>query len=383
MAARWRWRRWIFVASTSIAVLAATTLAAVAAKPTPAELAVVQERIAAVQRRLDADQGERDRVRSDLAAAEREIGAQTFALHELAAALRVEAAELARVQAQVAARAQALRGQRAALMQQVRAAYMRDARADDAISLLLQQRDPAALARMWVYHQYYSRARGAYIRRLRGELAALQKLRAEAARRHAELARLRADQSHQHAQLRESQRRKTALLARLDRRIANARATLADLRADAARLSRLVVDVQRAVADIPFAPAGRSFARNRGRLQPPLRGRLRVAARDMRWKGVLLSAPVGGEVLAVHRGRVVFADWLRGFGLLLIVEHGDGYMTLYGHNQSLFKRVGDSAEPGEVIAVAGNTGGFPEPGLYFEIRHNGEAQNPLEWFARR
>lgn len=384
MAARWRWHRWAFTV-----VLALASVAAPAANPTPAELAAVRARIAAVQRRLDADQGERDRVQRDLAAVAREIGAQTFALRELAARVRVEAAALARVQTQVSARTQALRAQRAALARQVRVAYMRNVRAGDALTLLLQQEDAAALARLMVYHGYYSRARAAYMAALRRDLAALQTLRAEAARKHAELARLRADQSAKHAQLRASQRRNAALLAGLDRRIVGGRATLTDLRADAARLSRLLADVQRAVADIPppadsaGAIARNPFARNRGRLQPPLRGPLRVAARDARWKGVLLSAPVGGEVLAVHGGRVVFADWLRGFGLLLIVDHGDGYMTLYGHNQSLFKRVGDSAEPGEVVAVAGNTGGFPEPGLYFEIRHHGEARNPLEWFARR
>lgn len=357
---------------------------AIAANPTSAELAAVRARIADVQKRLENDQGERDELRRELRASERDVGALTFALRELEAGVRVEAAALARTQAQSQRQSELLRAQRSALAQQIRVAYQQNARGGDTLQLFLQQQDPAQVARFWVYHGYYSRARAAQMTQLRTQLGVLQRLRSEAAQRHAELARLRADQSHKRAQLLQSQRRKTTLLASLTQRIAGQRDILTDLRADAARLGRLVVDVQRAVADLPLPPAASGpFGRAKGRLSPPLRGRLKVGTRDARWKGILLSAPVGGEVLAVHTGRVVFADWLRGFGLLLILEHGDGYMTLYGHNQSLFKRVGDTVAPGDVVAVAGNTGGFAEPGLYFEIRHHGEARNPLEWLARR
>jgi len=100
---------------------------------------------------------------------------------------------------------------------------------------------------------------------------------------------------------------------------------------------------------------------------------------SLRWRGLFLSGREGEAVKSVFRGRVVYADWLRGFGLLLILEHGDGYMTLYGHNQSLHQDVGDWVEAGEAIASVGNTGDIPRPGLYFEIRHHGEPADPLKW----
>jgi septal ring factor EnvC (AmiA/AmiB activator) len=100
------------------------------------------------------------------------------------------------------------------------------------------------------------------------------------------------------------------------------------------------------------------------------------------WDGVLIAAPEGREVRAIHHGRVAFADWLRGFGLLLIIDHGDGFMSLYGHNQSLFKETGEWVEPGEVVAQVGSSGGRTRSGIYFGIRHNGEPQNPQQWCRR-
>jgi septal ring factor EnvC (AmiA/AmiB activator) len=102
---------------------------------------------------------------------------------------------------------------------------------------------------------------------------------------------------------------------------------------------------------------------------------------DLRWRGAFITAPANRDVHAVAHGRVAFADWLRGFGLLIIIDHGDDYMTLYGHNQSLYKAVGDTVAPGDVIASVGDTGGMDRNGVYFELRHKGEPQNPQNWCA--
>jgi septal ring factor EnvC (AmiA/AmiB activator) len=103
----------------------------------------------------------------------------------------------------------------------------------------------------------------------------------------------------------------------------------------------------------------------------------------VKWSGVLLEAAAGTPVRAVYHGRVAYADWLPGLGLLMIVDHGGGYMTLYGHNEALLKESGDWVEPGEPIAQVGDTGGQARPGLYFEIRLKGEPVNPHPWIARR
>ena len=134
----------------------------------------------------------------------------------------------------------------------------------------------------------------------------------------------------------------------------------------------------------PAAPGAR-FASLKGRLPLPLAGRVTARFGDdkgigqLKWRGAFIAAREGQEVRAVHRGRVAYADRLRGFGLLLILEHGDGYMTLYGHNQSLYREVGEWVDAGQVIAAAGNTGDAPQAGVYFEIRHDGEPDDPLRW----
>ena len=135
----------------------------------------------------------------------------------------------------------------------------------------------------------------------------------------------------------------------------------------------------------PFPSLDGRFADYKGKLPLPVKGT--ISARygaprntgELKWRGIFLSAPEGRNVVSVFRGRVAYADWLRGFGLLMVVEHGDGYMTLYGHNQSLYKEAGDWVEAGQTIASIGNTGGPSETGLYFEIRHDGEPRNPLDW----
>jgi septal ring factor EnvC (AmiA/AmiB activator) len=131
------------------------------------------------------------------------------------------------------------------------------------------------------------------------------------------------------------------------------------------------------------------FAASRGKLAWPVQGRVTGnfgqmrGAGPVRWNGVLLEAAAGTPVRAVHRGRIAFADWLQGLGLLIIVDHGGGYMSLYGHNEALLKESGDWVEPGEPIAQVGDTGGQARSGLYFEIRRNGEPVDPNPWIARR
>jgi len=133
---------------------------------------------------------------------------------------------------------------------------------------------------------------------------------------------------------------------------------------------------------------GSDFAAAKGRLPRPLNGKIRHrfgdsrAGTNLNWRGIDLSGTIGADVTAVFRGKVIFSDWLRGFGLIAIVDHGDGYMTLYGHADALTKEAGDWVESGETLARAGNSGGGYEPGIYFELRHQGAVQNPQQWLAQ-
>ena len=175
------------------------------------------------------------------------------------------------------------------------------------------------------------------------------------------------------------------MLAGLVSELQTADQELARLQADQAQLRQLLLEIQQALADIPDeAPGAEPFVQRKGRLPWPSRGRIAAAFASpklggMSWDGVMISAQPGEAVQAVHHGRVAFADWLRGFGLLLILDHGDGWMTLYGHNQSLFKEVGDWVEAGEPLALVGNSGGRQASGVYFGIRHQGKAVDPGRW----
>ena len=153
-------------------------------------------------------------------------------------------------------------------------------------------------------------------------------------------------------------------------------------------MEALLEEVQRAIADIPAPNESQPFASLRNRLPWPVQGKVisgfgdRYADGKLRRTGLLIRTAEDAPVKAIHYGRVVFANWLRGFGLITIIDHGDGYMTLYGHSSSLFTSPGDWVEAGETIALAGRTGGTEEPVLYFEVRHNGKPDNPRRWLAR-
>jgi len=158
---------------------------------------------------------------------------------------------------------------------------------------------------------------------------------------------------------------------------------------DRQQLEDLLSSVEEAIADLDLPEATTPIKQLKGKLPWPTQGEIvrnfgsRDTSSGSRWKGVLIRAKEGNEVHAIHYGHVVFADWLRGFGLLLIIDHGNGYMSLYGHNQSIYKQTGDWVASNEVVSSVGNSGGRDNTGLYFEIRRNGKPQNPKSWILAR
>lgn len=353
------------------------------------DLARLRARIADVQQRLEQAREERDEVRERLRDIERDIGAASHGLkllrERLSTAERARAA-LERRQQQHRARLQAQQRQ---WREHLRAAYIARGGEASAIKILLNHDQPATLQRMWVYHGYIGRARARNISALRAAAQELNAGHAQLIERTRELHDLFARQSREKAALQQLLARRRAVLTELNRRIESHSVRLDRLRRDEQRLTRLVEEVGRTVATVPF-PTGRGqrFAQLKGRLPLPLAGKLQAKfgtprlGTAVKWQGIFLAAPTGAQVRSIFPGRVAYADWLRGFGLLLILEHDDGYMSLYGHGQSLYKKVGDWVEAGEVIGSAGETGGFAAPGLYFEIRHRGQPRNPLEWCRR-
>jgi septal ring factor EnvC (AmiA/AmiB activator) len=219
---------------------------------------------------------------------------------------------------------------------------------------------------------------------------ATQRLEQEIAAERAELSRLHDQRQARALTLTQRQQERQQLLARLQEQMRSKGTELEQLTRDEQRLQELVRSLRELLSDIPAAPGdSRPFPSRKGKLDWPVQGSLvasfgsRRAVGDLTWRGILIRAPRGAEVRAVSHGRVAFADWLRGFGLLIIVDHGDGYMTLYGHNQGLYKEAGEWVETGEVIAGVGDGGDLGEAGLYFEVRHKGRPVNPASWMARR
>ncbi|HEY9183360.1 MAG TPA: peptidoglycan DD-metalloendopeptidase family protein, partial [Gammaproteobacteria bacterium] len=280
---------------------------------------------------------------------------------------------------------QRLAAERTALARQVRLHYMTGR--EELFKLLLSQESPATLGRMLVYFDYYNRARTMRIAAVSTELAKLDELESATARVEEELTALEAKQATELEALERSRDDRRAAVAKLDAEIRDANSAAAKLKSEERRLTEVVKRLAELAAGFPVDNE-EPFSRVKGKLAWPVQGRLagdygqpRGAGGPVKWTGVLLEAGAGTPVRAVYHGRVAFADWLQGLGLLVIVDHGGGYMSLYGHNEALLKESGDWVEPGETIAQVGDSGGQARPGLYFEIRYNGEPVNPHPWIA--
>ncbi len=344
----------------------------------------LQQAIEALQRQQETTRSERDRLEQEQARLDRRIGELARRLRDLERERDDLTERLSGLETETRRAEDAAARQRRALAALLRAAYM--AGREERLKLLLNQQDPALVERMLAYHDHLARARADRIRALQEQLERLDALRREVERRRGELADLERRLAEERRRLKARKAERGRLLAQLEARLREGDRRLRRMREDARRLERLVEEAGRSLQELEV-PEEAPFSRRRGRLRWPLAGRLatRFGAEkigNLRWDGVIIRAPEGREVRAVHGGRVAYADWLRGYGLLLIIDHGDGYMTLYGHNQSLFKEVGDWVREGEVIGLAGRSGGLREPGLYFGIRHEGRPVDPARWCRR-
>lgn len=352
------------------------------------QLQELQQRIQTLQRSLETDRERRDQLQQALRSAEREIGAANRELRELATRREARERRLAELDLERDQAREGLAGLRRQLERDARAAYVMGRQ--ERVKLLLNQEDPASAGRMLSYYRYFAQARGERMAAVNLRLEELARLEQDIDAERAGLARLH-EQREAHARtLAARQQERRQLLERLQADMRDKGTELEQLSRDEQRLQALVRSLRELLSDIPAAPADAGpFPTRKGKLAWPVQGTLaagfgsRRAVGDLTWRGILIQAPLGAEVRAVSHGRVAFADWLRGFGLLLIVDHGDGYMTLYGHNQGLYKEVGEWVETGEVIAAVGDGGGQAEAGLYFELRQQGRPVNPVPWIARR
>jgi len=349
------------------------------------KLQQLRERIGKLKSELETVRGQHDAQQAALEQIDKAIGATTAELRRLGTQEDEARQELNRLEGERDAVRSRLVGMRTVLAKELLAAY-RNGR-QERIKLLLNQDDPAVVGRVLAYQGYFTRARTRRMKAFRDSLDQLHDAEQVLLEQQTVLAGLRAEQEQKSAQLVEEKDRQGNILADLKRRLASGTSQLSGLEADEQRVNTLLASLQQALRDIPDDAGHRQPLRKlKGKLDWPVAGTIsmhfgaRQAAGKMRSRGVHIAAPSGADIRAIARGRVVFSDWLRGFGLLMILDHGDGYMSLYGENSSLYKGVGEWVGRGEVIAAAGNSGGQLRTGLYLELRKDGQPVNPKGWF---
>ncbi|WP_223794401.1 murein hydrolase activator EnvC family protein [Marinobacter sp. F4216] len=368
-----------------ITLLAGTSAALAQDEVTPSQVRELKERIAGIDEWLSDAERDRSALERQLAATERKIGRLTRERRDLEQRTEKLKARLKELEQEERQLVTNLNRQRDSLKRQIRAAWMEGD--TPAIKVLLNEVDPDRVARTMTYYEYLSRHTVESLEAFRASLRELKDARASIQTTRTNLARTAADIASRQAELDESRKERQQTLAKLNSDIRTRKSERENLEADRQRLEKLLREVQQAIANIPAPNESQPFSSLRNKLPWPVQGKIvsnygdQYAGGKLKRSGLLIGTGEGTEIRAIHYGRVVFANWLRGFGLMTIIDHGDGYMTLYGHNSSLFTSPGDWVAAGEPIAVAGRTGEAESPAVYFEVRHNGKPVNPRRWLA--
>jgi septal ring factor EnvC (AmiA/AmiB activator) len=374
------------------AVLALCVCAAARAAPAEApdaaqakaKLAAVRQRIAELTGRLGTELKQRDALGSRLRAADLAITAQRLRLESLAAARAAVERQRNELDAEAARNRAALETERASLAAQVRAQYT-IGRADE-LRLLLSQTNPAEAGRMVKYYGYFARLRAARIEEIDSRETRVAELHADIERTEANLKSLQEETSREVAGLVRAREERAGAIQALSEQVQSGNEQLARLKQEEQAVESLVADVERVLKDFPV-DSGQSFEQLRGRLPWPVSGKMTVryqqtrdhgAPSAVRLNGVMIETTRGAKVRAPCGGRVVYADWLQGMGLLMIIAHSGNFLTLYGHAEVLYKSVGDAVAPGDVIGAVSDAGGTL-PQLYFEIREGRKAVDPKAW----
>jgi septal ring factor EnvC (AmiA/AmiB activator) len=275
--------------------------------------------------------------------------------------------------------------ERAELAAQLRAAYLIGR--EEPFRLFLNQQDPARAGRLFAYFGYFGRARAGQLAAIEGRVREIDTLDASLGSEQERIQRLEQAQKSEVSRLDKARSERGDVLANMAAESKARAVSLQRLQREQAALEKLLRELRRASQKFP-TDSRSPFAGMRGKLAWPTAGKLAARfgerrAGSVKWDGVLIAAARGTPVRAVYRGRVVYADWLAGLGLLIIIDHGGGYLSLYGHNEQLFRAVGDQVAPGDTIAGVGDSGGRAQPELYFEIRQAARPLDPSPWFRDR
>jgi murein hydrolase activator len=384
---------------------------------TQRQLEAARQDVAELKKLLEKLQQEKSGVQQQLKKTETEMGALEGQVKELQRELKGSEEEIQRLDQEKKKLQSARTEQQRLIAIQARAAYQSGRQ--EYVKLLLNQQNPEKFSRTLTYYDYLSQARLEQLAAFNETLRQLANVEQEIANHQAQLQAQKAGLDERHAKLAEARKERQQALAKLNSEFASRDQRLKARQQEQAELGRVLKTIEETLARqareaeearkrallaqqaeqarpgnpppsgpqvSSGAPYGGPFASARGKLPWPVDGRLvarygtpRGGDARTKWDGVLIGAPAGSQVRAVHGGRVVFADWLRGAGLLVILDHGNGYLSLYGHNQNLLKNAGDLVKAGEAIATVGTSGGQDTPALYFAIRQQGRPSDPAQW----
>ncbi len=355
--------------------------------PSQADLDALALTITNVQSQIENTRQQRGSVEIELEANEKAINELNQTIANIEDRINNEQIRLAEFERQSIELEVERNAQETLISQYILAAYKNGR--EEYLKLILNQQSVSSSSRALRYYQYFNDARESKIIEFRetiDEIASISIYIQESSRN---LSTQRDALLNQQNNLEQRQDDRLALLTELDATLANSGSELSRLEVQYEEMALLIEELSLAILDLSFGAEGEDFSALRGSLPWPLKGPLLNAyganyeLGDLNWEGVTIAGTSGSEIKAIHHGRVIYSDWFASSGLLLILDHGDGYMSLYAHNQSLYKAVGEWVAAGEAIAAVGNTGGRSENGVYFEIRYNGESQDPINWLVRR
>ncbi len=348
------------------------------------QLERLQKNITEIQQHLKGSKKKRSHILIDLQQLESVISKNAILLKSLAQDVQITQQQKIKLEHDLKQLDQQLSRQLNALSEQMRSAYRLGHQPN--LKMLLNQKSPALAGRMQQYFNYFNRSRAQQIEAF-GETIK-QKKRAETALQQAlnkQNSLLLAQKEKEKQQQKQRSQRKNLLLE-LTHKIKDQEHTLSSMEDSRGRIENLLESLGELLADIPTSPSENSpFASLKGKLPWPTKGSFlnkfgQTKPRGgLKWNGVLIKVPFGTPIHVISHGRVAFSGWLQGFGFITVVNHGDGYMSLYGNSESLFKQTGDWVAAGDIIATAGDSGGQPQSGVYFEIRSRGKPVNPAKW----
>ncbi|OUS06762.1 hypothetical protein A9Q81_02455 [Gammaproteobacteria bacterium 42_54_T18] len=352
-------------------------------KLTQRELSQVKKQIKVLKNIIKSTQGRRSKTETNLRKAELEISKTQKNLRNVNDNLKASKKSIEFLRKEQRTLDAAKKRQTKALLSDITAAYQTGRQ--EYLKLLLNQQNPEKLARSLKYYDYFHQARLGRIENFNGTLSQISSNKSTISTELNKLERFKKQLEIDKALLIKAQGRRKRVIAKLSKSLESKGAKLKHFTTSEVELQTLLDAVQETLADLPAHINSTPFVNRKGKLTWPVKGRIskrfgnRRAQGKLRWNGVIINARTGTAITAVHRGRVVFSDWLRGFGLLTILDHGDGYLSLYGHNEVLNKEPGDWVESGEIIAYSGRNTEQSISGLYFELRHQGKPINPSRW----